>query len=82
MRVGPIYRTFAFLLAIALLSGNVHSQTTTSGALSGVVIDQTNAVMPDVAVKSNTSLKAQPNQRRPIAKVPISSPSCVPRDTR
>jgi hypothetical protein len=41
MRVGPTYRTFALLLAGALLSSDVHSQTTTSGGLAGVVIDQT-----------------------------------------
>ena len=51
MRVGPTYRTFAFLLAGALLSGNVRSQTTTSGGLAGVVIDQTTAVVPDAAVE-------------------------------
>jgi hypothetical protein len=51
MRVGPTYRTFAFLLAGALLSGDAHSQTTTSGGLAGVVIDQTTAVVPDAAVE-------------------------------
>jgi hypothetical protein len=51
MRSGPTYCTFAVLLAVALLAGDVHSQTTTSGALAGVVIDQTNAVVPDVAVE-------------------------------
>jgi hypothetical protein len=51
MRVGPIYCAVAFLLAVALLAGDGQSQTTTSGGLSGVVIDQTNAVVPDAAVE-------------------------------
>jgi protocatechuate 3,4-dioxygenase beta subunit len=34
----------------------MNAQTTTSGALSGVVVDQTNAVVPDATVEiSNTS---------------------------
>ncbi len=57
MRVGPTYRTFAFLLAGALLSGDVHSQTTTSGGLAGVVIDQTTAVVPDAVVEINDAAK-------------------------
>ena len=51
MRLGPTYCTVAVLVAVALLAGNGQSQTTTSGALSGVVIDQTNAVVPDAAVE-------------------------------
>ena len=51
MRVGPTYRAFALLLAGALLPGDVQSQTTTSGGLAGVVIDQTTAVVPDAAVE-------------------------------
>ena len=57
MRVGLTYCTFAFLLGVALLSGDVQSQTTTSGALSGVVIDQTNAVVPDAAVEIKDAAK-------------------------
>jgi hypothetical protein len=57
MRVGPTYRTFAFLLAGALLAGDVHSQTTTSGGLAGVVIDQTTAVVPDAAVEIKDAAK-------------------------
>ncbi len=41
MRVGPTFRTFTLLIAGTLLSGDVHSQTTTSGGLAGVVIDLT-----------------------------------------
>src|SRR6266481_4496722 len=57
MRVGPTYRTFALLLAGALLSGDVHSQTTTTGGLAGVVIDQTTAVVPDAAVEIRDAAK-------------------------
>jgi len=51
MRLGLKYCRFAVLLAVALLAGDGQSQTTTSGGLSGVVIDQTNAVVPDAAVE-------------------------------
>src|SRR5437879_810488 len=51
MRVGPTYRAFALLLTGALLSGDVHSQTTTSGGLAEVVIDETTDVVPDAAVE-------------------------------
>src|SRR5215470_42491 len=51
MRVGPTYRAFALLLAAALLSRDAYSQTTTSGGLAGVVIDQTTAVVPDALVE-------------------------------
>ncbi len=57
MRVGPTYRTFVFLLAGALLSGDGHSQTTTSGGLAGVVIDQTTAVVPDAVVEIEDAAK-------------------------
>src|SRR5262252_3044724 len=51
MRVRPTYRSFVFLLAAAFLSGDVRSQTTTSGGLAGIVIDQTTAVVPDSPVE-------------------------------
>ena len=51
MRLRLRYCRFAAIFAVALLAGNGQSQTTTSGALSGVVIDQTNAVVPDAAVE-------------------------------
>ena len=51
MRLGPRSCRFAVLVAVALLGCDGQSQTTTSGALSGVVIDQTNAVVPDAAVE-------------------------------
>jgi hypothetical protein len=49
MRLGPQF--CAVLLVAALFVGGVSGQTTSSGALSGVVIDKTNAVVPDAAVK-------------------------------
>ena len=51
MRLGPRYCRFALVIAVALLASDMQGQTTTSGALSGVVIDQTNAVVPDAAVE-------------------------------
>jgi hypothetical protein len=51
MRVGPTYRALALLLAAALIARDVHSQTTTSGGLAGVVIDPTTAVVPDALVE-------------------------------
>jgi len=51
MRLGLTYCTFPVLITVALLAGDVQSQTSTSGALSGVVIDQSNAVVPDAAVE-------------------------------
>jgi len=41
----------------AALSGLLRAQTTTSGALSGVIIDQTNAVVPDAAVDIKDAAK-------------------------
>src|SRR6266481_3679690 len=49
MRLGP--KSCAVLLVAALFVGGVSGQTTSSGALSGVVIDKTNAVVPDAGVK-------------------------------
>jgi hypothetical protein len=46
MRLGQIRRT-ATLLLFAALACEVQSQTTTSGALAGTVVDQTNAVVSD-----------------------------------
>ena len=51
MRLGLRYCRFALLLAVAILAGDGQSQTTTSGGLSGLVIDQTNAVIPDAVVE-------------------------------
>src|SRR5437588_9459909 len=50
MRLGRKSFFAAVLLVAALLVGGAGGQTTSSGALSGVVIDKTNAVVPDAAV--------------------------------
>jgi hypothetical protein len=49
MRLGP--KSCAVLLVAALFVDGVSGQTTSSGALSGVVTDKTNAGVPDAAVK-------------------------------
>jgi hypothetical protein len=51
MRVRPTHCAYVLLLAGAFLSGDVHSQTTTSGGLAGVVIDPTTAVVPEAVVE-------------------------------
>jgi hypothetical protein len=51
MRLGTRYRIASVLLVAALFVGGVSGQTTSSGALSGVVLDGTHAVVPDAAVK-------------------------------
>jgi Carboxypeptidase regulatory-like domain len=50
MRLGQIRRTATLLLLAALVACEVQSQTTTSGALAGTVVDQTNAVVSDADV--------------------------------
>src|SRR6266496_2769275 len=54
MRLGQIRRTGTLLL-FAALACEVQSQTTTSGALAGVVVDQSNAVISnaDVTLRDN-----------------------------
>ena len=47
----------SLFLMTAALSGLLRAQTTTSGALAGVVIDQTNAVVPDAAVEIKDAAK-------------------------
>src|SRR5205085_2950964 len=50
MRLGPKFSAVLPLVAV-LLVGGVSGQTASSGALSGVVIDKTNAVVPDATVE-------------------------------
>ena len=50
MRLGTKSYTVAVLLFTVLGIGSSTGQTTTSGALSGVVIDKTNAVVPDAVI--------------------------------
>src|SRR5438874_2813325 len=51
MRLGRKSCAVAVLLVSALLVGGAGGQTTSSGGLSGVVIDKTNAVVPNAAVE-------------------------------
>src|SRR5580765_632446 len=51
MRLVTTYLIASVLLVAALYVGGVSGQTTSSGALSGVVIDGTHAVIPDAVVK-------------------------------
>jgi len=51
MRVGPKSFVFVVLVLTAFLVGGMSGQTTTSGALSGVVVDQTGAVVPGAVVE-------------------------------
>ena len=55
MPFGWIRRTATLLLFAALVACEVQSQTTTSGALAGVVIDQTNSVVTnaDITLRDN-----------------------------
>ena len=64
MRLGPRCCSGAILIAVALLLSDGQSQTTTSGALSGVVIDQTNAVVPDAAVEIKDIAKGTPQSAK------------------
>ena len=51
MRLGRKYCILAVVVSIPVLVGRTNGQTTTSGGLSGVVIDQTNAVVPDAVIE-------------------------------
>ena len=51
MRLGPRYCILTVVMFVPVLVGRMNGQTTTSGALSGVVIDPTNAVVPDATVQ-------------------------------
>src|SRR5205085_6022994 len=50
MRLGPKSCVVVVLLALFFVGGAT-GQTASSGALSGVVIDKTNAVVPDASVE-------------------------------
>ncbi|MGO8772662.1 MAG: carboxypeptidase-like regulatory domain-containing protein, partial [Terracidiphilus sp.] len=50
MRLRPRSRLVAFLLAICFANG-LRAQTTTSGAVTGVVTDQSGAVVPNANVE-------------------------------
>src|SRR5262249_16702247 len=56
VRLGSTYRTFVILVSAAVLVVHGQAQTTTSGSLSGVVVDQSNAVIAgaDVEIRDIT----------------------------
>ena len=51
MRLQPIRLLLSALLVVVCLSSDLNAQTTTSGALSGVVFDPSQAVVPDADVE-------------------------------
>jgi hypothetical protein len=53
----PSRRALSFLALVVLLHPKLDAQTTTSGSLTGVVIDQTGAVVPDADVEVKDSSK-------------------------
>src|SRR6266700_3854375 len=64
MRLGRKSFFAAVLVVAAALLGGASGQTTSSGALSGVVIDKTNAVVPDAAVKITDLAKGTTDSTR------------------
>src|SRR5947209_8900766 len=56
MRLRPTQFLFSLLLLAVLFASDLNAQTTISGALTGVVTDQSNAVVPnaDVEIKDNS----------------------------
>src|SRR5215470_1959836 len=57
MRIWPLRLVFALLLITVCTCQRVNSQTTTSGALAGVITDQTNAVVVDAGVQLKDNRK-------------------------
>jgi Carboxypeptidase regulatory-like domain len=51
MRLASTYCSLALLVTLTVPGVHVQGQTTTTGGLSGVVVDQTAAVVPDAAVE-------------------------------
>src|SRR5215469_13837967 len=56
MRLSPLCLFSCFLVVSVCLSNEMAAQTTTSGALTGVVTDQSSAVVPnaDIQIKDNS----------------------------
>src|SRR5207247_9809948 len=56
MRLRPTQFLFSLLLLAVLFASDLNAQTTISGALTGVLTDQSNAVVPnaDVEIKDNS----------------------------
>jgi hypothetical protein len=64
MRLQPIRVSACATLLAIVLATELHAQTTTSGGLTGVITDQSNAVMPnaDVKIKDNDKGITQSNE--------------------
>ncbi len=57
MRFGPVIPLIRILLLVLCLSYELSGQTTTSGGLTGIVTDPSNAVVPDASVEIRDSAK-------------------------
>src|SRR5260370_40422083 len=57
MRLWPSRFVLAFLILAASLQFKLHAQTTTSGGLSGVISDQSDAVVPNADVEIKDTIK-------------------------
>src|SRR5258708_12516847 len=57
MGILPLRCALSFFAFAVLLNVALYAQTTTSGGLTGVVVDQTGAVIPDALVKINDLAK-------------------------
>jgi hypothetical protein len=57
MRLGSTQFLFSLLLLAVPSASDLNAQTTTSGGLTGVITDQSNAVVPNAMSRSRTPLK-------------------------
>ena len=57
MKLRPVILPITILLLVPCLSNNLSAQTTSSGALTGVVTDPSNAVVPDASVEIRDTAK-------------------------
>jgi len=57
MRLRPTQFSFSFLLLVFSFASDLNAQTTTSGGLTGVITDQSSAVVPDAAVELKDNAK-------------------------
>ena len=64
MSLRPTCRYFSVLLFVGLFTSGIEGQTTTSGALAGVVTDQSNAVIPEASVEIRDNGKGTTQSRK------------------
>jgi hypothetical protein len=57
MRLRPTQFSFSFLLLVFSFASDLNAQTTTSGGLTGVVTDQSGAVVPDAVAEVKDNAK-------------------------